>query len=178
MEPNNPYLELLSEIDRHGLIEPYNVSPFMSKKFKRPKYVQGSDIWNKEQERKAKGFLDKMRNMGWIEYDPDELVAKIHGVRPDFTTNSDSQSAWFDDVDFHIRFTLAGFEYLGQKRLMDSTTKTNRMSRLYFLATMVFSGVAALMSVLGFLKGCLPKKSNVRLPLQEQRTPAKSTKPL
>ncbi len=168
----NLYLELLEEVDAHGILTPYNVSPFITKHFAKPVPEQSADQWDMAQERKVKGFLGEMSKRGWIEYDADELSEKIHGRRysPDDDTVSFSQ--WFDNNDVNISFTLSGLEYLNQQRVIQSNLEFNRASRRGFIATFILSIVAAIGAIAAAYNGWKANKislGNRTPPKQEQQ---------
>lgn len=128
-----PTIELLFEIDKYGINEVFNVSPFMAKHFPMPEPTQENPIpWDDKQESTAKHVLNQMKQQGFINF---EMLEKTI-FKFDFDENVKTISnKWFDNTDFYISFTLGAVNYLQQYKLNEALLENMEVQKRYsFLA--------------------------------------------
>jgi hypothetical protein len=155
----NLHIELLSEIDSHGIMQPFNVSPFMVKHFARPPYLGGDNAgWDNKKEQLAKGFLRQLLIRNYIYYDADKLDSTIYYMSVTKVGKEIDFDQWFDNNDFEILFTLNGLEYLNQNRHTQSNFALNETSirnlksqKSFSITTIVIAFLAALISLLNLM---------------------------
>lgn len=122
MKKKNTTIELLSEMDKYGINELYNVSPFMEEHFPMPEPTTENSIpWDDKQESTAKHLLNEMQAHGFIKFGMlEETIYNNVLLKP--------SKKWFNDTDFYISFTIDGFNFLHQYRLKESSVIANQTS--------------------------------------------------
>jgi len=146
MKKKNPTIELLSELEKQGTYNYYNISPFISKKFKRPSYSGDELIWQARTGEDAYYLLDELKSKKYI-YFKGEIRDKIYHISLD-KDNKIPMDKWFDSVDFEIFLTLDGQNYLSQNLLIEATKSNLNAQKYGMIATILIAILAVGVSIL------------------------------
>lgn len=150
MKKKNTTIELLSEMDKHGINELYNVSPFMAEHFPMPEPTIGDSIpWDDKQESTAKHMLNEMHKHGFIKFGM--LEETIFKERFDderkYITNK-----WFSNTDFYISFTLGGLSYYTKYKQDLEHSKQSKANFFIAFGSLIVAAVSALTAIMTYTR--------------------------
>lgn len=146
MKKKNTTIELLSELEKHGINKTYNISTFMVKNFERPEYCKDL-IWKAGTGEDGATILKELKDLNYI-YFKGNVMDKIYPIKP---INGDIDTdKWFDNTEFNISLTLGGMNYLQQYRLNESLLENMKVQKRYSFSSIIVACLSVIVAIGSF----------------------------